>query len=147
LLIVLGFSDVLVDHAFEEGTAPDWCLDWDDGGRVVLGWVLVEALMWPVRVEMVNIVVEHCPGVLLVVDQETVGAFFADAADESFRVEVRSACSGGDFDCVDAFGGEDGVEGGGEFRVAVADGVPLWYARSPHTASTGSFAPAQTSSQ
>jgi len=62
-------------------------------------------------------------GVSLVVDQQPVGALFADARNGPFRVAVRSGCPGRDLDHVDAFGGEDGIEGGGELGVPVADQV------------------------
>lgn len=40
--------------------------------RVVVGWTLVEALVRPVIVEMLNIVIQHCPGVLLGVQGDVV---------------------------------------------------------------------------
>jgi hypothetical protein len=43
---------------------------------------LVEALVWTVVVEVAHVPVEDGAGVLFVVDQYSVGAFFADAADE-----------------------------------------------------------------
>ena len=60
-------------------------------------------------------------GVWFVVDQYPVGAFGADAADEPFCVAVRPRGAGRGRDYGDAFAGEDGIEGVGEFRVPVAD--------------------------
>jgi hypothetical protein len=83
--------------------------------------VLVEPLVRPVVVEVAHVLVKDGAGVLFVVDQHPVGAFGADAADESFRVAVRPGTTGRAFDDVDTFGGEDGVEGIGELGVPVAD--------------------------
>jgi hypothetical protein len=84
-------------------------------------WALVEALVWAVVIEMAHILVEDGAGVSLVVDQQFVGAFLADRADEPFGVAVRLRCPGRNLDYFDAVGGEDSVEGGGEFGVPVAD--------------------------
>lgn len=86
-----------------------------------MGWVLVEALVRAVVIEMVYILVEDGEGVSLVVDQQPVGALFADAANEPFGVAVCPGSLGRDFDHIDAFGGESRIEGGGEFGVPVAD--------------------------
>jgi hypothetical protein len=67
---------------------PDWGVDGDDGVGIVAGRVLVEALVWAVVVEVAYVLVEDGAGVLFVVDQQPVGAFFADAADEPFCVAV-----------------------------------------------------------
>lgn len=77
--------------------------------------------MRAVVVEMADEPVEDGKGVSFVVDQQSVGAFLADAADESLRVAVRAGRPGRGFDHVKAFGGEDGVEDGCEFGVPVAD--------------------------
>lgn len=63
-----------------------------DDGRVVVGRALVSALMWTMPVETLRIFTKHCAGVLLVVDQQPVGALSPDAADEPFceRVGRRS---------------------------------------------------------
>jgi hypothetical protein len=62
--------------------------------------------------------------VSLVVDQQPVGALFADATNEPFRIAVCPGCPGRDLDHIDAFGGEDGIEGGGELGIPVADHFP-----------------------
>jgi hypothetical protein len=59
-----------------------------------------------------------CP---FVVDQQSVGAFGVDAADEPFRIAVRPGRARRDLDHVDVLGAEDGVEGVGELGVPVAD--------------------------
>jgi hypothetical protein len=43
--------------------------------------MLSKALMWTMLVEVLGVGVEDRPGVLLVVDQDVVRAFAADAAD------------------------------------------------------------------
>jgi hypothetical protein len=40
----------------------------DHGGWVVVGWVLAEALVWPMVVEMTHVLVEDGEGVSLVVN-------------------------------------------------------------------------------
>jgi hypothetical protein len=40
-----GCPVVLMDHAAEDLSSPYGGVDGDDGGRVVVGWVLVEALV------------------------------------------------------------------------------------------------------
>jgi len=62
--------------------ASDRGAERDHGGGVVDGWVLAQALVRAVVIEMVHVVVEHGAGVSFVVDQQPVGAFGADAADE-----------------------------------------------------------------
>lgn len=54
--------------------------------------MLVAPLVRPVVIEMAHVLVEDGAGVSFVVDQHPVGAFGADAADESFCVAV---CPGG----------------------------------------------------
>jgi hypothetical protein len=58
-------------------------------------WVLVEALVRVVVIEVLGELVEEGKGVSLVVDQQPVDALFADATNEPFRVAVRSGCPGG----------------------------------------------------
>ena len=60
----------------------------------MVGWVLVEALVRAVVIEVVHILVEDGEGVSLVVDQQPVGALFADAANEPFGVVVCLGESG-----------------------------------------------------
>jgi hypothetical protein len=62
--------------------------------------------------------------VLLVVDQDPVGALLADTAYEPFGVAVRPRCSRRDLHGGDVLGGKYGVEAGGEFGVAVPDEEP-----------------------
>jgi hypothetical protein len=52
----------------------------------------VEALVRTVVVEVLGELVEDGAGVSLVVDQQSVGALFADATNEPFRVAVRPGC-------------------------------------------------------
>ena len=91
--------------------ASDRGVDGDLGGWVV-GWrVLIQALMRAVVIEMAHIPVKNNSGVSLVVDQQPVGAFGADAAHEPFRIAVRLRRARRDLDHGDAFGGEDGIKG------------------------------------
>ena len=87
-------------------------------------WALAEALVRAVVIEMGDVPVEDSKGMLLVVDQQPVGALFADAANEPFGVTVGVWGTGRDLGDVDAFGGEDGIEGGGERGVPVVDHFP-----------------------
>ena len=60
----------------------------------------------------------------LVDDQEAVEEFAAEGADEAFGDRVRPRCPHWRLDDPDVDRGEDGVEGGGELGVAVADKEP-----------------------
>jgi hypothetical protein len=57
-------------------------------------WVLVQALARAVVIGVAHVPVKNNVGMSLVVDQQSVGAFEADAADEPFRVAVPGACVG-----------------------------------------------------
>jgi hypothetical protein len=78
-----------VDQSAEYSVTSDWGIGGNHGGRIVGRRVLVKSLVRPVVIEMAHVLVEHSVGVSFVVDQHPVGAFSADAADESFRVAVR----------------------------------------------------------
>ena len=80
---------VFVDRAAEDSSSPHACIDRDDNVRVVVGPVLIQALVWTVAVEMLGVVGQDPSGVLLVVDQNMVGALPADATHEPLRVTVR----------------------------------------------------------
>ena len=67
---------------------------------------------------------EHGCSVLLIDDQKTVEEFASDAADEAFGDRVGPRCPHRSLDNADVEGGEDGVEGGRELGVAVADQEP-----------------------
>lgn len=101
--------------------ASDRGVEGDHGGRVVGRRVLVEALVWPVVIEMVHILVEDGAGMSRVVEQHPVGALLANGPNESFGVTVCLRGLRRDSDHVDAFGGDNGVERGGELGVSVAD--------------------------
>jgi hypothetical protein len=120
-LAELGGSSVFVDHAAEDSMASDRGAEWDHGGGVVGWWVLAQALVRAVVIEMAHILVEHGEGMSLVVDQQSVGALFADAANEPFGVAICPGSPGRDLDHLDAFGGEHRIEGGGELGVPVTD--------------------------
>jgi hypothetical protein len=73
---------------------PDRGVEGDHGVWIVAGRVLVEALVWAVVVEAAYVLLEDGAGVLFVVDQHPVGAFFADTADEPFCITVGPAAHG-----------------------------------------------------
>ena len=82
---------------------PDRGVEWNDGCRIVVRGLLVEALVGTVRVEVSGVRVEDGAYVSFVVEQDSVCAFLANAAYESFRVTVRPRCSWRDFDDLHAF--------------------------------------------
>jgi hypothetical protein len=57
--------------------------DVDNAVRVVFGWMLVEALVWTVLVEVAFVGGEHVSGVVFVVEEYSIGALGSDAADEA----------------------------------------------------------------
>jgi hypothetical protein len=100
---------------------PDRGVERDHGFRIVVQWVLVEALVRAMIVEMVHVLVEDGAGVSFVVDQQPIGALFANAADEPLGIAVRLRRPGKDLDHIEAFRGEDRIEGDGELSAPVAD--------------------------
>ena len=74
-----------------------------------------------VIVVVVFVLTEHGCGMALIDDQDTVEQFAANAADEPFGDRVGLRRPGGRPDDPDIAPGEDGVEGSGEFGVAVSD--------------------------
>jgi hypothetical protein len=101
----------------------------------MVGRVLVEALMRSVVIEMAHILVNDGAGVSLVVDQQPVGALLANAANEPLGRAIRSRRPRRDPDHIEAFGDEDGIEGGGELGVPVADRKRNEVIRSPRSIS------------
>ncbi len=91
--------------------------------------------MRSVVIEMAHVLIKNSAGVSLVVDQHPVDALGADAADEPFRIAVRSRRWRRDLHDVDVFGGKDGVEGVGELGVPVADQKPNVVICSPRSIS------------
>jgi hypothetical protein len=65
----LGGSPVLVDHSTEDAITPDRGVEQGHRGGVVQWWVLVEALVRAVVIEMAHVLVEDGAGVSVVVDQ------------------------------------------------------------------------------
>jgi len=82
---------VFVDHAAEYPVASDRAVDrhgdWPMG---VVGCVLVESLVRPMRVVMLRILGQHPDGVVPVVDQDAVGALSAGGAHEPLGIIVRA---------------------------------------------------------
>jgi hypothetical protein len=79
---------VLVDQFAEDSVASDQGITGDRASGVMRWWVLIQALVRTVVIEMAHVAVKHSSGVSFVVDQQSVGALGADAADEPFRVTV-----------------------------------------------------------
>jgi hypothetical protein len=109
-MIGSGGSCVLIDYAAEDSHSPYRCVDRDDDARIVVGWVLVEALVWSVVVEVALVNTKHGTGVTLVVDQHPVGALGPYAAHEPLRITVRARRSGWRLDDLDVLSGEHRVE-------------------------------------
>jgi hypothetical protein len=107
----LGRSSVFVDQSAEDSVTSGRGVERDHGRGVVGWWVLAQALVWPVDVDMTGVLVEVGADMSLVVDQQLVGAFGVDAADEPFHRAVRPGRARMDLDHVDALGAEDCVEG------------------------------------
>jgi len=71
--------------------ASDRGVEGDRGGWVVGWWVLIQAVVRAVIIEMAHVAVKDSSGVSFVVDQQPVGALGADAADEPLRIAVRAS--------------------------------------------------------
>src|SRR3954471_13695269 len=112
-----GYAPVLVDQSAEDLVTSDRGVAGDDGGGIASRWTLAQALVWPVVIEMADVLIKNSVGVSRMVNQHPVGAFGADAADEPFRVAVRPGCAGRSLDDVDAFAGEGGIKSSGELGV------------------------------
>ena len=80
--------------------------------------------MRSVRVEMLQVLAQYDVEVAWSGDQEVVEAFPSQCPDEPFRDRVRPGRSGRGEDDPQVGAGEDGVEGGGELAVPVADQEP-----------------------
>ena len=90
----------------------------------MVGWVLIETLMWTVIVEVTLVGAQHSTGVTIVVDQHPVGALGSDTADEPLRIAVRARRAPWRLDDLNTLSGEHGIERSGELRVPVADQKP-----------------------
>ena len=117
----LRYAPVLVDQSAEDSVTSDRGVEARHDGGIVGWWMLAQALVWPVVIEMADVLIKNSVGVSLVVDQHPVGAFGAYAANEPLRIAVRPGRAGRNLDDIDAFGVKDGIEGIGKFRVPVAD--------------------------
>ena len=80
--------------------------------------------MWAVVVVVPLVLPKHAGSVALVDDQDAVEEFATNRADEAFGDRVGARCLHRRLDDFDVDGGEDGVEGGVELCVAVADEEP-----------------------
>jgi hypothetical protein len=87
--------------------------EWPEGSG------LAERAVWPVAVVVLGVRRQHGCGVSLVGDEDAVEELAADGADEAFGDRVGPRCPHWCLDDADVDCGEDGVERGGEFGVAV----------------------------
>src|ERR1700704_1036612 len=83
-----GSPAVLVDDAAEDPFSPYRGVDRDDHARVVVGWMLIEALTWTVDVEVVLVVTQYPKGMRLIVEQHAIDALGSDATNEAFHEHV-----------------------------------------------------------
>jgi hypothetical protein len=89
-----GGGVVFVDHAAEYSVASDRSGDWDGGWLVVVGGgELVSGLVGSMTVVVLRVLRQDLGGVMVVIDQDVVGALGADGADEPLGVTVRSGGS------------------------------------------------------
>ena len=79
---------VFVEYAAEDTLSPYGRVDRHEHARVVVGWPLIPALMGTMAVEVALVGGQYRASMLLVVDQDMVGALPADAAHEPFGVTV-----------------------------------------------------------
>ena len=115
---------VFVDEAAEP--VPSEHADARPGTRrgVGCGWALVQGSVRAVGVEVLHILAQHDVEVAWSGDQDVIKAFPTQGADEPFRDRVRPGCPDRGADDADVGTGEDGVKGGGELAVPVADQEP-----------------------
>src|SRR5438067_10616085 len=73
-LVGSGCAPVLVDQSAEDSVASDRGIKGDRGSWVMSWWVLIQALVRTVVIEMARVAVKHSLGVSFVVDQQSVGA-------------------------------------------------------------------------
>jgi hypothetical protein len=83
-------------------------------------WLLVERSVWSVAVVVGGVLGQDARQVSSAGDEDPVGALASDGADPAFRVGVCPWCLWWCAEYVDAGGGEDRVERGGELRVSVS---------------------------
>ena len=82
---------------------------------------LSEGAVWSVRVVMLDVLAEDCLEVTASEDERPVEAVAPHGADPPLADRFGPGCLDWGLDYPGALGGEDGVEGGGELRVAISD--------------------------
>nr|WP_220447739.1 hypothetical protein [Nonomuraea diastatica] len=87
----------------------------------VIGWSLSTALMRPMRVVVIEILVQNHAQVTFAVDQHSVGALAAYRPDPALGVAVRPWCPRWCLQHRDTYGGEHLIEDGSELSVPIAD--------------------------
>jgi hypothetical protein len=102
---------IFVDQA-AESISPDYTDVAAGGGRTgVAGWCLVQGLVWPVGVVVIDVVAGDEPWMPFTSDQHQVLALAAGAADPAFGDRVCAWRLHACLDDAHAGGGEHGVEG------------------------------------
>jgi hypothetical protein len=113
---------VFVDDTAEYSVASDGPVDrYGDWPLVVVGGVLVYRLVGPMIVVVPRVLGQGPGCVVVVVDQDSIGALSADGAHEPFGITVRSWCSRRRLDDCDVLAGEHPVECRRELGVSVTD--------------------------
>ncbi|MEO3888463.1 hypothetical protein [Nonomuraea sp. B5E05] len=88
---------------------------------IVIGWSLSTALMRPMRVVVIEILVQNHAQVTFAVDQHSVGALAAYRPDPALGEAVRPRCPRWCLQHRDTYGGEHLIEDGSELSVLIAD--------------------------
>ena len=91
---LIGSAPVLVDQYAEDSVTSDQGVAGDDSDGIVGWWILAQVLVWPVAIEMANVLIKNSVGMSRVVNQHPVGAFGSYAAEETFHVAVRPGACG-----------------------------------------------------
>lgn len=113
---------IFVDETAEYLVASDGPVDWyGDWPVVVVGCALVSGLVGPMSVVMPRVFGQGPGCVVLVVDQDAVGALATDGAHEPFGVTVRPRGPRWRFDDRDVLAVKYCIEAGRKLGVAVSE--------------------------
>ena len=113
---------VFVDDTAEYSVASDGPVDWyGDWPLVVVGSVLASGLVGPMIVVVPRVLGQGLGCVVVVVDQDSIGALGADGAHEPFGITIRSWSPRWRLDDRDVLAGEHPVECRRELGVSVTD--------------------------
>jgi len=112
------FVDETAEYLVVSDGSVGWYRDWP---VVVVGWALVSGLVGPMSVVMPRVFGQGSGCVVLVVDQDTVGALGANGAHEPFGVTVRPRRPRWRFDDRDLLAVKYGIEAGRKLGIAVSE--------------------------